>query len=76
MFKIREGFYTTFEDGNTNGSGGESVSDAANADTQMSFTKGSLSNTSGHLIIGRNSSFRKTYYYSGRSNLSMYYPPN
>ena len=47
---------TTFVDGNTNGSGGESVSDAANADTQMSFTKGSLSNTSGHLIIGRNSS--------------------
>ncbi|MBQ2521000.1 MAG: InlB B-repeat-containing protein [Paludibacteraceae bacterium] len=47
---------TTFVDGNTNGSGGEAVSDAANADTQMSFTKGSLSNTSGHLIIGRNSS--------------------
>ena len=47
---------TTFVDANTNGSGGEAVSDAANADTQISFTKSSLSNTSGHLIIGRNSS--------------------
>lgn len=47
---------TTFVDGNTNGSGGEAVSDAANADTEITFTKNSLSNTSGHLIIGRNSS--------------------
>lgn len=47
---------TTFEDGNTGGSGGTQVEDAANADTEITFTKSSLSKTSGHLIIGRKSS--------------------
>lgn len=67
---------TTFVDGNTNSSGGESVSDAANADTQMSFTKGSLSNTSGHLIIGRGGSdFTRIYgvTVTTPSNATCYY---
>ena len=47
---------TSFEDGNTGGSSGTGVTDAANADTEISFTKSSLGNTSGHLIIGRGGS--------------------
>ena len=47
---------TSFVDGNTNSSGGTQVTDAANADTEISFTLSSLSKTSGHLMIGRHSS--------------------
>ena len=47
---------TSFSDGNTGGSGGTKVQDASKASTEMTFTKGSLSNTSGHLFIGRSSS--------------------
>lgn len=67
---------TTFKDADTGGSSGTSVTDAANADTQITFTKSSLSNTSGHLIIGRGGSdFTKIYgvTVTTPSNATCYY---
>jgi len=45
----------SFENGNTNGSGGTEAKDNNNADTEISFTL-NAAKTVGHLIIGRSSS--------------------